>query len=164
MRNLSRPRIKDLHWQANSYPSGHQWSTALLVLSATCSRMTNSCLRCANLWLLAGSVGKDCVSSNPISFSISLVFLQVDTMRELLEVLTWERCSLGHSGFWSSRLCGLFPSRHRVIFSGPLRGEWKAQIPKDMSMLCGGNRKANKEGTSSLVYLLGQAPPFPVWF
>ena len=37
-------------------------------------------------------------------------------------------------------------------------------ILKDRSMLRGGNRKANREGISSLMYLLGQAPPFPVWF
>lgn len=37
-------------------------------------------------------------------------------------------------------------------------------IPKDRSMLCGGNKKVNRGGISSLMCLLGQAPPFPEWF
>ena len=37
-------------------------------------------------------------------------------------------------------------------------------MTKDSSTFHGGNRKANREGRSSLMYLLGQAPPLPVWF
>lgn len=84
-----------------------------------------------------------------------LVFLEGDPVKELLE---------NHEAW------GTYASVHQrqsVVLSEPLRGQMKEQTQwgcRTDPCFPGGHRGASREGGSSILYLLGQASPLPVWF